>query len=225
MGFLENLFQTTLPGECIGKKAAPKPAPVTPPAPETPEPAPVQPAQPQEPPVQPAVPEAAPAQPVAPQTAPVQPQPPVQPAAPLQPAAPQQPVQQPVTPAQPAAPQAAPAQPASNAGSGESMEKLLGNLITPANFPGYAIYQDVHPGMLDSTAHPKSRQIAYLFRLSGDAKLAVFLMDRSQERSMPTVGTCRILDSRGIPYLIFFRRDRSDAQTVLKTIRGKLGHR
>lgn len=211
MGFLENLFQNTLPGECIGKKAAPKPAPVTPPAPE------------------PAKPEPAPGQPAAepqavPQTPPVQPQAPVQPAsAPRQTSAQPQPQsQKPQSQPQSQKPQP---QAAPGAGASVEMEHLLSTLIIPANFPAYSIYQDVHPGTLDTTAHPKSRRISYLFRLNGAPKLAVFLMDRSQEGSMPTVGTCRILDSRGIPYIFFFRRDRSDPQTVLQTIRGKLGRR
>ena len=164
MGFLENLFQTTLPGECTGKKSLPKSAPAAMPARE------------------PAQPEPAPAQPTA-------------------------------------APQAAPAQPQNGKLPGE---QLMEALMTPSNFPGYTLYQDVHPGVIDATAHPKSRHITYLLRLNGVPKMAIFLLDKSQERAMPTVGTCRILDSRRIPYRMFFRREAYDFETVLNSLRRDL---
>lgn len=101
-------------------------------------------------------------------------------------------------------------------------DEYFAQLITESEFPGYTIERNVHPSVFDSSAHPKCFPISYLFRLNGEPKLAVFVMQTNQYKAMIAKGSYDILDDNDIHYIRFFKGMENEKSYVLNRIRENL---
>lgn len=101
-------------------------------------------------------------------------------------------------------------------------DEYFAQLITESEFPGYTIERNVHPGVFDSSAHPKCFPISYLFRLNGEPKLAVFVMQTNQYKAMIAKGSYDILNDNDIHYIRFFKGMENEKSYVLNRIRENL---
>ena len=101
-------------------------------------------------------------------------------------------------------------------------DEYFAQLITESEFPGYTIERNVHPSVFDSSAHPKCFPISYLFRLNGEPKLAVFVMQTNQYKAMIAKGSYDILDDNNIHYIRFFKGMENEKSYVLNRIRENL---
>lgn len=101
-------------------------------------------------------------------------------------------------------------------------DEYFAQLITEAEFPEYTIERNVHPSVFDSSAHPKCFPISYLFRLNGEPKLAVFIMNTNQYKSMIAKGSYDVLDDNNIHYIRFFKGMENEKSYVLNRIRENL---
>ena len=101
-------------------------------------------------------------------------------------------------------------------------DEYFAQLITESEFPGYTIERNVHPSVFDSSAHPKCFPISYLFRLNGEPKLAVFVMQTNQYKAMIAQGSYDILCDNNIHYIRFFKGMKNEKSYVLKRIRENL---
>ena len=101
-------------------------------------------------------------------------------------------------------------------------DEYFAQLITESEFPGYTIERNVHPSVFDSSAHPKCFPISYLFKLNGEPKLAVFVMQTNQYKAMIAKGSYDILDDNDIHYIRFFKGMENEKSYVLNRIRENL---
>lgn len=101
-------------------------------------------------------------------------------------------------------------------------DEYFAQLITESEFPGYTIERNVHPSVFDSSAHPKCFPISYLFRLNGEPKLAVFVMQTNQYKAMIAQGSYDILCDNNIHYIRFFKGMKNEKTYVLNRIRENL---
>ena len=101
-------------------------------------------------------------------------------------------------------------------------DEYFAQLITESEFPGYTIERNVHPSVFDSSAHPKCFPISYLFRLNGEPKLAVFVMQTNQYKAMIAQGSYDILCDNNIHYIRFFKGMKNEKSYVLNRIRENL---
>ena len=108
------------------------------------------------------------------------------------------------------------------ANSHNTGDEYFAQLITESEFPGYTIERNVHPSVFDSSAHPKCFPISYLFRLNGEPKLAVFVMQTNQYKAMIAKGSYDILDDNDIHYIRFFKGMENEKSYVLNRIRENL---
>ncbi len=101
-------------------------------------------------------------------------------------------------------------------------DEYFDNIISEADFSRYTIERNVHPNIFDSSAHPKCFPISYLFKADGVPKLAVFIMNTNQYKSMIAKGSYDILDDNGIRYIRFFKGMENEKSYVLNRIRENL---
>ncbi len=101
-------------------------------------------------------------------------------------------------------------------------DSYFASLITEANFPGYSISANVHPGRMDASAHPSCYPVSYLFSRDSQPVLAVLVMNQNQYRSMIARGTYKVLDDNGIPYIRFFKGMENERGYVIDRIRSNL---
>ena len=95
-------------------------------------------------------------------------------------------------------------------------------IISDEKFPGYSIEHSIHASVFDASAHQKCYPITYLFRKNGTPVLAVLVMNRNQSRAMIAVGTYRVLDANGIPYIRFYKGMENREDYVINRIRENL---
>ncbi len=101
-------------------------------------------------------------------------------------------------------------------------DEYFASLITQSNFPEYTIEKDIHPDAFDSCAHPKCFHISYLFKKDGVPKLAVFIMNSNQYKSMTARGSYQILEDNNIKYIRFFKGMENEKSYVLNRIKENL---
>ncbi len=101
-------------------------------------------------------------------------------------------------------------------------ESYFDTIVNVANFPGYEIVKNVHPTMLDSSAHPSCYNVSYMFYNNGTPVLAVLLMNTNQYRSMCANGTYDVLDNKGIRYIRFFKGMKNEHSYVVNRIKENL---
>lgn len=101
-------------------------------------------------------------------------------------------------------------------------DEYFAQLITESEFPGYTIERNVHPSVFDNSSHPKCFPISYLFRLNGEPKLAVFVMQTNQYKAMIAKGSYDILFDNDIHYIRFFKGMENEKSYVLNRIRENL---
>lgn len=116
----------------------------------------------------------------------------------------------------------APADDSPYANNHNTGDEYFAQLITESEFPGYTIERNVHPSVFDGSAHPKCFPISYLFRLNGEPKLAVFVMQTNQYKAMIAQGSYDILCDNNIHYIRFFKGMKNEKSYVINRIRENL---
>ena len=101
-------------------------------------------------------------------------------------------------------------------------EDYFDNIVNKMNFPECEIVKNVHPTMLDATAHPSCYNVTYMMYKNGTPVLAVLLMNTNQYRSMCANGTYEVLDNHGIKYIRFFKGMKNEHSYVVNRIKENL---
>ncbi len=97
------------------------------------------------------------------------------------------------------------------------LEAILARALD--QIPGVTYRQEVPAAHIDPSAHPAAKPVTFLVYREDRPVLALMAVRDNTYRSMPVVGTQRLLEGQGIPFLRFFRELENADDYVLERIR------